>query len=44
MIIFIELLIWLNSLYPFNGFPGDSVAKNLPANAGDAGNTHSIPG
>ena len=26
------------------GFPGDSVVKNLPANAGDAGNAGSIPG
>ena len=26
------------------GFPGDSVVKNLPANAGDAGNMGSIPG
>ena len=26
------------------GFPGDSVVKNLPANAGDAGNAVSIPG
>ena len=25
-------------------FPGDSVAKNLPANAGDAGDTGSMPG
>ena len=26
------------------GFPGDSVVKNLPANAGDAGNMGLIPG
>ena len=26
------------------GFPGDSVAKNLPANAGDAGDVGWIPG
>ena len=26
------------------GFPGDAVVKNLPANAGDAGDTSSIPG
>ena len=26
------------------GFPGGSVVKNLPANAGDAGDTGSIPG
>ena len=26
------------------GFPGGSVVKNLPANAGDAGDTSSIPG
>ena len=26
------------------GFPGGSVVKNLPANAGDAGDVGSIPG
>ena len=26
------------------GFPGGSVVKNLPANAGDIGDTGSIPG
>ena len=26
------------------GFPGGSMVKNLPANAGDAGDTGSIPG
>ena len=26
------------------GFPGGSVAKNLPANSGDAGDSGSIPG
>ena len=26
------------------GFPGDTVVKNLPANAGDARNLGSIPG
>ena len=26
------------------GFPGDSVVKNQPANAGDTGDTGSIPG
>ena len=26
------------------GFPGDSVVKNLPANAGDAGDSGSMPG
>ena len=26
------------------GFPGSSAAKNLPANAGDAGDTGVIPG
>ena len=26
------------------GFPGGSVVKNLPANAGDAGDASSIPG
>ena len=28
----------------YEGFPGGSVAKNPPANAGDAGDTGSIPG
>ena len=28
----------------FWGFPGGSVAKNLPANAGEAGDAISIPG
>ena len=26
------------------GFPGDSVVKSLPANAGDAGDVSSVPG
>ena len=26
------------------GFPGDTLVKNLPANAGDPGDTGSIPG
>ena len=26
------------------GFPGDSVEKNSPANAGDTGDTSSVPG
>ena len=26
------------------GFPGGSVAKNVPASAGDAGDTFSFPG
>ena len=26
------------------GFPGGSVVKNLPANAGDAGDVGSVPG
>ena len=26
------------------GFPGGSVVKNLPASAGDAGDTGSVPG
>ena len=26
------------------GFPGDSVVKNLPANAGDTGEVSSVPG
>ena len=29
---------------PYWGFPGDLVAKNLPANAGATGNAGSIPG
>ena len=29
---------------PVKGFPGGSVVKNLPANAGDAGYVGSIPG
>ena len=28
----------------YKGFPGGRVVKNLPANAGDAGDTGSIPG
>ena len=35
------------SLHPISelpGFPGSSVVKNLPAKAGDAGDTGSIPG
>ena len=28
----------------FGGFPGGSVVKNLPANAGDTGDTSSVPG
>ena len=28
----------------FRGFPGGSVVKNLPANAGDTGDVGSIPG
>ena len=27
-----------------NGFPGDSVVKNLPASAGDSGGAGSTPG
>ena len=29
--------------YPLRGFPGGSLVKNLPANAGDAGDVGSIP-
>ena len=36
--------IGLASASPFYGFPGDSAAKNPPANAGDTGDTGSIPG
>ena len=35
------LICWLPTLYSVLGFPGGSVVKNLPANAGDLG---SIPG
>ena len=31
-------------LLPSQGFPGGSVIKNLPANAGDTGDMCSIPG
>ena len=30
--------------YSFVGFPGGSVVKNLPTNAGDIGDVGSIPG
>ena len=36
-----ERSIWL--LFLFRGFPGSSVVKNLPANAGDSGDPGSIP-
>ena len=31
-------------LLPSQGFPGGSVIKNLPANAGDTGDVGSVPG
>ena len=31
-------------IYTHMGFPGDSVVRNLPANAGDAGDVSSVPG
>ena len=31
-------------IYVHMGFPGGSVVKNLPANAGDVGDTGLIPG
>jgi len=31
-------------IYTHMGFPGDSVVKSLPANAGDAGDVSSVPG
>ena len=34
----------LISTHKILGFPGDSVIKNLPTNAGDAGDMGSIPG
>ena len=30
--------------FSFMGFPGNSVVKNLPTNAGDTGDVGSIPG
>ena len=33
-----------NPFYQMTGFPGDSVVKNLPAKAGDTGDTVLIPG
>ena len=36
-------MYWL-LLFLQMGFPGGSVVKNPPANAGDAGDTGSIPG
>ena len=34
----------MGSLDALRGFPGGSVAKNPPTNAGDAGDSGSIPG
>ena len=35
---------WKASYWPHLSFPGHSLVKNLPANAGDAGDVGSIPG
>ena len=35
--------ILLYCTHKFEGFPGDSVVKNPPANAGDTGDASSIP-
>ena len=37
----VDVLCWLNSHL---GFPGDTVIKNPPANAGEAGDKGLIPG
>ena len=37
-------LIVFQVLFQALGFPGDSVVKNLPANAGDTGDVGLIPG
>ena len=43
--IFHHLAIFkINTNNYVNGFPGGSVVKNLPANAGDTGDVGSIPG
>ena len=42
--IFLQSVRWKFPLNPFYYFPGGSVAKNLPANAGDTGDVGSIPG
>ena len=34
----------LDCPFPYLGFPGGSEVKNPPANAGDAGDSSSIPG
>ena len=36
--------IFLHQGFPTPGFPGDSVVKNPPANAGDTGDAGLIPG
>ena len=38
------LHMWAKWYHPSWGFPGGSKVKNLPANAGDAGDMGSIPG
>ena len=37
-------LEWETASVPTKGFPGGSMVKNLPADAGDVGDTGSIPG
>ena len=39
-----RFLIWQGLKFKNTGFPGGSVVKNLPANAGDTGDMGSIPG
>ena len=39
-----DFIKWKTVLNDTWGFPGDSVVKNLPANAGDTGEVASIPG
>ena len=39
-----DFIKWKTVLNDTWGFPGDSVVKNLPANAGDTGEVSSVPG
>ena len=40
-----NILNLINAIYPgIRGFPGNSVVKNLPSSAEDAGDTVSMPG
>ena len=40
----LRALVFLLEYSCFGGIPGGSVLKNLPANAGDSGNSGLIPG